>query len=206
MVSSTLLSKIAAAAGARYAETLTGFKWIARAADGVPGARLVFGYEEALGYAVTPAVRDKDGMSAALALLSLATTARAAGQSLLDRWDALETAHGVHLTAQVTLPTRAPAEVMAGLRARPPASLADLPVSAVTDLAAGEGGLPPSDVLTYHLTGARVVIRPSGTEPKLKCYLEVVEPVGGRPLGQARAAASGRLGPLRAAVAALVAR
>jgi phosphomannomutase len=206
VVSSTMLSKIATAAGARYAETLTGFKWIVRAADGVPGARFVFGYEEALGYAVTPAVRDKDGMSAALALLSLATTARAAGQSLLDRWDALETAHGVHLTAQVTLPTRAPAEVMAGLRARPPASLADLPVTAVTDLAAGDGGLPPSDVLTYRLTGARVVIRPSGTEPKLKCYLEVVEPVGGRPLGQARAAASGRLGPLHAAVAALVAR
>ena len=206
VVSSTMLSKIAAAAGARYAETLTGFKWIARAADGVPGARLVFGYEEALGYAVTPAVRDKDGMSAALALLSLATTARAAGQSLLDRWDALEAAHGVHLTAQVTLPTRAPAEVMAGLRARPPGSLAGLPVTAVADLAAGDGGLPPSDVLTYHLTGARVVIRPSGTEPKLKCYLEVVEPVGGRPLRQARAAASARLGPLRAAVAALVAR
>jgi phosphomannomutase len=206
VVSSTMLSKIAAVAGARYAETLTGFKWIVRAADGVTGARFVFGYEEALGYAVTPAVRDKDGMSAALALLSLASTARAAGQSLLDRWDALETAHGVHLTAQVTLPTRAPAEVMAGLRARPPASLADLPVAAVTDLVAGDGGLPPSDVLTYHLTGARVVIRPSGTEPKLKCYLEVVEPVGGRPLRQARAAASARLGPLRAAVATLVAR
>ncbi len=109
VVSSTLLSKIAAAAGARYAETLTGFKWIVRAADGVPGSRFVFGYEEALGYAVTAAVRDKDGMSAALALLSLAATARAAGQTLLDRWDALETAHGVHLTAQVTLPTRSPA-------------------------------------------------------------------------------------------------
>ena len=205
VVSATLLSKIAAAAGARYAETLTGFKWIVRAADGVPGARFVFGYEEALGYAVTPAVRDKDGISAALALLSLAATARAAGQTLLDRWDALEAAHGVHLTAQVTLPTRAPAEVMAGLRADPPGSLAGAPVTAVTDLAAGSGGLPPSDVLTYHLAGARVVIRPSGTEPKLKCYLEVAEPAGGRPLGAARAAAAGRLGPLRAAVAALVA-
>jgi phosphomannomutase len=94
---------------------------------------------------------------------------------------------------------------MAGLRARPPASLADLPVTTVADLAAGDGGLPPSDVLTYHLTGARVVIRPSGTEPKLKCYLEVVEPPGGRPLAEARAAASGRLGPLRGAVATLVA-
>jgi phosphomannomutase len=205
VVSSTMLSKIAAAAGARYAETLTGFKWIVRAADGVPGTRFVYGYEEALGYCVTPAVRDKDGISAALALLSLAATARAAGQSLLDRWDALEAVHGVHLTAQVTLPTRAPAEVMARLRATPPGILAGAPVTAVTDLAAGSGALPPSDVLTYHLAGARVVIRPSGTEPKLKSYLEVVEPAGGRPLAEARAAAAGRIGPLRTAVAALVA-
>jgi phosphomannomutase len=205
VVSSTMLAKVAAAAGVRYAETLTGFKWIVRAADGVPGARFVFGYEEALGYAVTPAVRDKDGMSAALALLSLAATARAAGQSLLDRWDTLEAAHGVHLTAQVTLPTRAPAQVMSGLRARPPDSVAGLPVTAVTDLTAGAGALPPSDVLTYHLAGARVVIRPSGTEPKIKAYLEVVEPVAGGSLAAARAAAAGRLAPLRAAVAALVA-
>jgi phosphomannomutase len=204
VVSSTMLSKIAAAAGARYAETLTGFKWIVRAADGVPGARFVFGYEEALGYAVTPAVRDKDGISAALVLLSLAATARAAGQSLLDRWDALETAHGVHLTTQVTLLTRAPAQAMAGLRARPPAGPSGLPVIGVTDLVAGTDGLPPADVLTYHLPGARVVIRPSGTEPKLKAYLEVTEPVGERPLADARTAAAARLAPLRDAVAALV--
>ncbi len=75
----------------------------------------------------------------------------------------------------------------------------------MTDLVSGSGGLPPSDVLTYHMAGARVVIRPSGTEPKIKAYLEVVEPAGGRPLAQAREAASGRLGPLRTAVAALVA-
>jgi phosphomannomutase len=214
VVSSTLLSKIAAAAGAGYAETLTGFKWIVRAADGLPGWRLVFGYEEALGYAVTGAVRDKDGISAALALLSLAATARSAGQTLLDRWDALEAAHGVHLTAQVTLPTRSPAGVMARLRAQPPAELAAEPVTSTTDLAAGTGepggpdgtgGLPPSDVLTYYLAGARVVIRPSGTEPKLKAYLEVVEPAGDRSLAQAREAAATRLAPLRAAVAALVA-
>ena len=204
VVSSTMLSKIAAAAGARYAATLTGFKWIVRAGDGVPGTRFVFGYEEALGYAVSTAVRDKDGMSAALALLSLAATARATGQSLVDRWDALETAHGVHLTAPVTLPTPSPAQVMARLRAHPPAALAGLPVTGTTDLAAGADGLPPSDVLTYHLPGARVVIRPSGTEPKLKAYLEVVEPVGGGSLGDARAAATARLTPLRHAVAALV--
>jgi phosphomannomutase len=204
VVSSTMLSKIAAAAGARYAATLTGFKWIVRAGDGVPGTRFVFGYEEALGYAVSTAVRDKDGMSAALALLSLAATARAAGRSLLDRWDALETAHGVHLTAPVTLPTPSPAQVMARLRAHPPAALGGLPVTGTTDLAAGADGLPPSDVLTYHLPGARVVIRPSGTEPKLKAYLEVVEPVGGGSLGDARAAATARLTPLRHAVATLV--
>ena len=204
VVSSTMLSKIAAAAGARYAATLTGFKWIVRAGDGVPGTRFVFGYEEALGYAVSTAVRDKDGMSAALALLSLAAAARATGQSLVDRWDALETAHGVHLTAPVTLPTPSPAQVMARLRAHPPAALAGLPVTGTTDLAAGADGLPPSDVLTYHVPGARVVIRPSGTEPKLKAYLEVVEPVGGGSLGDARAAATARLTPLRHAVAALV--
>jgi len=138
-------------------------------------------------------------------LLSLATTARAAGQSLLDRWDALEAAYGVHLTAQVTLATRAPDQVMAGLRARPPDRVAGLPVTAVTDLAAGADGLPPSDVLTYHLSGARVVIRPSGTEPKIKAYLEVVESVAGGSLTAARATAAGRLAPLRDAIAALVA-
>jgi phosphomannomutase len=93
---------------------------------------------------------------------------------------------------------------MTGLRARPPASLADRPVTGVTDLVAGTGGLPPSDVLTYHLDGARVVIRPSGTEPKLKAYLEVTEQAGGRPLAQARAAAAARLAPLRDSVAVLV--
>ena len=119
VVSSTLLGKIAAAAGARYAETLTGFKWIVRAGQGEPGGRFLFGYEEALGYAVGDVVRDKDGISAALALLSLAATARAAGQSLPDRWDALEAGHGVHLTTQVTLHAPSPAGIMGRLRAAP---------------------------------------------------------------------------------------
>jgi phosphomannomutase len=205
VVSSTMLSKIAAAAGAGYAETLTGFKWIVRAGEQVPGSRLVFGYEEALGYAVTPeVVRDKDGIGAALAILSLAAAARVAGQSLLDRWDALEAAHGVHLTAHVTVPTHAPSHVMARLRASPPGSLGGMAVTAVTDLAGGSGPLPPSDVLSYHLAGARAVIRPSGTEPKLKAYLEVAEPLAGRPLTAARQAAADRLAPLRAAVTRLM--
>jgi phosphomannomutase len=218
VVSSTLLGKIAAAAGARYAETLTGFKWIVRAGRGVPGRRFLFGYEEALGYAVGDVVRDKDGISAALALLSLAATARAGGRSLLDRWDALEAGHGVHLTAQVTLHAPSPAGIMGRLRAARPAALAGQPVTGSEDLAAGAGapagadvaaarepGLPPADVLIYRLPGARVVIRPSGTEPKLKAYLEVVEPATAQTLAAARAAAAGRLGPLRTAVAALVA-
>jgi phosphomannomutase len=217
VVSSTLLGKIAAAAGARYAETLTGFKWIVRAGQGDPGRRFLFGYEEALGYAVGDVVRDKDGMSAALALLSLASTVRAAGQSLLDRWDALEAMHGVHLTAQVTLHAPSPAGIMGRLRAVPLAALAGQPVTGSEDLAAGadtaagaggarEPGLPPADVLIYRLPGARVVIRPSGTEPKLKAYLEVVEPATPQTLAAARMAAAERLGPLRAAVADLVAK
>ncbi|HXZ77787.1 MAG TPA: hypothetical protein VEH31_43900 [Streptosporangiaceae bacterium] len=235
VVSSTLLGKIAAAAGARYAETLTGFKWIVRAGQGHPGRRFLFGYEEALGYAVGDVVRDKDGISAALALLSLAATARAAGRTLLDRWDALEAEHGVHLTTQVTLHAPSPAGIMGRLRAAPPVTLAGQPVTGSEDLAAGtagadtaagadatgadmaagagagrtagarEPGLPPADVLIYRLPGARVVIRPSGTEPKLKAYLEIVEPATPRTLAAARAVAAERLGPLRAAVADLVA-
>jgi phosphomannomutase len=223
VVSSTLLGKIAAAAGARYAETLTGFKWIVRAGQGVPGRRFLFGYEEALGYAVGDVVRDKDGISAALALLSLTATARAAGQALLDRWDALEATYGVHLTAQVTLHAPSPAGIMRRLRAAPPAALAGQPVTASEDLAARadpaagadaaagaggarEPGLPSADVLIYRLPGARVVIRPSGTEPKLKAYLEVVEPATLQTLPAARMAAAERLGPLRTAVADLVAQ
>ena len=194
VVSSTMLSKIAAAAGVRYAETLTGFKWIVRAADGVPGARFVFGYEEALGYAVTPAVRDKDGISAAL-VAAVAGGHGPRGRAVPARplGRARDRPRGP--------PDRAghPPHPGPGARSWPGCGpsrrprLAGLPVTGVTDLVAGAGGLPPSDVLTYHLPGARVVIRPSGTEPKLKAYLEVVEPAGGRSLAAARAAAAARL-------------
>jgi phosphomannomutase len=203
VVSSTMLSKIAAAAGVRYAETLTGFKWIVRAGDQRPGSRFLLGYEEALGYAVGDVVRDKDGIGAALALLGLATNARSAGDSLLDRWAALEAAYGVHVDEQVTLPTRDPGEIMAGLRTNPPAALGGEPVQSMDDLGAG-GDLPPSDVLIFRLPGARVVIRPSGTEPKLKAYLEVTEPAGPRSLASAREAATSRMAQLRAAVQTLL--
>ncbi|MGA8464536.1 MAG: phospho-sugar mutase, partial [Trebonia sp.] len=206
IVSSTLLSKVAAAAGARYAETLTGFKWIARAADGQPGARFAFGYEEALGYQVGQAVRDKDGIGAALAVLRLAATARQDGGTLTAAYDGLERAHGVHLTGQLAPRIDDPEDVMRRIRAAPPADLGGAAVETVTDFAAADNGtgLPPSDVLRFALAGgSRVVIRPSGTEPKIKAYLEVTEPPGDD-LSTARAAAQTRMAPLRAAVTALL--
>ena len=207
VVSSTLLSKIAAAAGVRYAETLTGFKWIARAADGVPGARFVFGYEEALGYAVGDVVRDKDGIGAALAMLRLAETAKSEGRSVLAVYDDLERAHGVHLTSQLTLRTADQAHVMTQLRSAPPTAFGDEPVTSLFDLARsaaadGTPAMPRADVLIFRLPGARVVLRPSGTEPKIKCYIEIIEPLAGRSLGAAREAAAGRLAPLRSALEA----
>ena len=208
VVSSTMLAKIAAAAGVRYAETLTGFKWIARAADGVPGARFVFGYEEALGYAVGDVVRDKDGFGAALAMLGLAEGAKAAGRSVLDVYDDLEQVHGVHLTSQLTLRTADQAHVMSQLRSAPPDAFGGEPVSGRTDLAqnaaVGGGAVPRADVLIYRLPGGRVVLRPSGTEPKIKCYIEIVELLGGRSLAAAREAAAGRMAPLRSALEALL--
>jgi phosphomannomutase len=204
IVSSTLLSKITAAAGARYAETLTGFKWIARAGAGQPGSRFVFGYEEALGYQVGDVVRDKDGIGAALAVLRTVAARKVAGRSLIDRYDALETRHGVHLTSQLAPRVADPDEVMRRLRAAPPAALAGQPVDGITDYADAQTGLPPSDVLSYRLPGARVVIRPSGTEPKIKAYLEIVEPVTGEDLSAARQAAAARLAPLRQVVKALL--
>jgi phosphomannomutase len=204
IVSSALLSRIAAAAGVQYAETLTGFKWIVRAAELRAGSRFVFGYEEALGYAVGDTVRDKDGIGAALALLGLAARARSRGESLLDAYDALEAAHGVHMTAQLTVATDTPMDIMARLRAASPAELASHPVSAVTDLTGGTRELPSADVLSYRMHGARVVIRPSGTEPKIKAYLEVVEPVTPGRLAEARRAARARIDPLREAVRQLL--
>jgi phosphomannomutase len=204
IVSSTLLSKIAAATGARYAEKLTGFKWVARAADDQPGTKYVFGYEEALGYLVGQAVRDKDGTGAAIALLRMAAAARAADRDLNDEYDALEQAHGVHLTKQLSLRVPDPDAVMRGIRSAPPREVGGFTVHKVTDYADGSTGLPPSDVLGYSLDAARLVIRPSGTEPKIKAYLEVIEPVE-RGLATAREKAAARMAPLRTAVEALLA-
>ena len=210
VVSSQLLRAIAADAGAVCVETLTGFKWIARAADGCP-ERLLFGYEEALGYAVSDAVRDKDGISAAALAVQLATELRAAGSSLLERLADLYRRHGVHATGQVTL-RFPPAEAAAGpaaatsrLRADLPAEIAGHPVTAVTDYAEPRGPLPPTDMLAFGLGDRdRVIVRPSGTEPKLKVYIETVEAVTGGDLAAARRHAQDRLGRIAEAVRLLV--
>jgi phosphomannomutase len=207
VVSSTMLAAVAAAADARYAETLTGFKWIVRGAEQVPGTRFVFGYEEALGYTVGEVVRDKDGIGAALATLALTADLRRAGRTLLDRLDDLYRRHGVHLTDQVAvrLPTPADAAaVMRRLRDDPLRELAGAAVVERVDLLRGTAGLPPSDVLVHRLDGARFVVRPSGTEPKLKGYLEVVEPAADD-VAPARARARTRLEALRVALGELLA-
>ncbi|MFF0107088.1 phospho-sugar mutase [Streptomyces hirsutus] len=178
IVSSTLLARIAEQAGLPHEETLTGFKWIARAEG------LRYGYEEALGYCVDPdGVRDKDGITAALLLAELASGLKGEGRTLLDLLDDLAVAHGLHATDQLSVRVEdlsLIADAMRRLREKPPAELAGLPVTEAEDLTRGTDALPPTDGLRYTLRGARVIVRPSGTEPKLKCYLEVVVPVTAR--------------------------
>jgi phosphomannomutase len=201
IVSSRLLGRIAEAHGLEHSATLTGFKWISRAEG------LVFGYEEALGYCVDPrSVRDKDGISAALLLVQLADRLKANGFTLVDALDDLARAHGLHLTDQLSVRfsdlSRIP-ETMATLRGAPPASLAGARVVETVDLSAGVDGLPPTDgVRLLAEDGTRVVVRPSGTEPKVKCYLEVVVPVAtdasADDLTAARRTARARLDAVRA--------
>jgi len=120
-------------------------------------------------------------------------------------YDDLERAYGVHLTSQLTLRTDSQEQVMSRLRSVPPAAFGGEPVTGRTDLAEGSGDVPPADVLIFRLAGGRVVLRPSGTEPKIKCYIELTEPLAGRSLAAAREAASARLAPLRSALGALLA-
>ncbi|MET7292037.1 phospho-sugar mutase [Streptomyces griseoloalbus] len=189
IVSSSLLGRIAEKAGLPYEETLTGFKWIAR----VEGLR--YGYEEALGYCVDPdGVRDKDGITAALLLTELASELKSEGRTLLDLLDDLAVEHGLHATDQLSVRVRdlsLIASAMRRLREQPPTELAGLSITTAEDLTRGTDRLPPTDGLRYTLDGARVVVRPSGTEPKLKCYLEVVIPVATKAgLPEARAKAT----------------
>lgn len=177
IVSSRLLARIAAAAGYAHEETLTGFKWLAR----VPG--LLYGYEEALGYCVAPSlVRDKDGISAAVLIAEFAAAAKADGKSIFDTLDELYLVHGLHASDQLSIRVADLGlldAMMNRLRVSPPASFGGSAVESVTDLAEGSEQLPPTDGLLYLTKDlGRIIIRPSGTEPKLKCYLEVIRNVG----------------------------
>ncbi|WP_328850674.1 phospho-sugar mutase [Micromonospora globbae] len=197
IVSSSLLRAMCAARGMPYDETLTGFKWIVRAGDGsVP---LVFGYEEALGYCVAPdLVRDKDGITAALTVAELAAGLKAQGRTLTDRLDELAAEFGVHHTDQLSVRVddlREIAQAMARIRAATPTTLLGHPVETTEDL------LPEADVVILRTATARVVIRPSGTEPKLKAYLEVVEPVADGDVAAARTRAQAAVTDLRAEIA-----
>jgi phosphomannomutase len=200
LVSGSLLRELARSHGVPFAETPTGFKWIIRA--GTPEAPLVFGYEEALGYAVTPTVaRDKDGISAALAVALLAAELASEGGTLTDRLDELAREHGLFATGQYSVRVEDPsviAAAMVRLRARPPAQLLGRRVEAA-DLAEAD---PPVDAVRLAGDGVRVVVRPSGTEPKLKAYLEAVVPVDDAGLPAARARGADELARLRAEMAA----
>jgi phosphomannomutase len=183
VVSSRLLSKLAAEGGVAYGEALTGFKWVVRTPG--PGQRFAFGYEEALGYCVGRLVRDKDGVTAALVASELAAELKADGTTLVERLHDLSRRHGAHVTRQRSIRVAGGdwlarvSAAMAAVRAAPPTELAGRAVEDVEDLADASTRFPvPSDVLVWTLRGARAVIRPSGTEPKLKAYAEAVEPVG----------------------------
>lgn len=186
IVSSTLLGRIADAHGVRSARTLTGFKWLVRAGEG-----LVYAYEEAVGHCVDPdIVRDKDGISAAVLIADLVADLAVGDHTLLDALDDLAIRFGVHVTGQVSRRTddvTDVARIMDRLRTAPPTEIAGVPVD-VADLRAGRGPLC-TDALTFTGPGLHVTVRPSGTEPKLKCYFEVVAPVPAGDLSAARRAA-----------------
>ncbi|WP_062461468.1 phospho-sugar mutase [Demequina soli] len=201
IVSSQQLAAIASAHGLGHQNTLTGFKWIGRT------PRMAFGYEEALGYCVAPElVRDKDGVSAALLMADFVAELKSAGRTLADAIDDLARAYGVYLTSQVSARYADLAlipETMARLMASPPATLAGSPVVATDDMSLGFRGLPGTTGL--HLaaeSGARVIVRPSGTEPKVKAYLEVIVPVADGDVAAARASAVETMEALRADVTA----
>lgn len=192
VVSSDLLGRQAAEYGQRWEQTLTGFKWIGKIND------LAFGYEEALGYSVAPHIaRDKDGISAALAVLELTASLKADGRTLLDLLDDIARRHGVHATGQLSVRVEDTAVIDAAMqraRTTPPSELAGVQVVRVDDLADGYAGLPPTNGMRFQVgEDARIICRPSGTEPKLKCYIEVRQPVDGDSADTARPVDAARL-------------
>ncbi|HEU0256936.1 MAG TPA: phospho-sugar mutase [Microbacteriaceae bacterium] len=201
IVSSPALRQVASRYGLGYEETLTGFKWVSRT------PRLLYGFEEALGYLVDPdAVRDKDGISAAAVFLTMARLLAARGVTIQDRLDEFARTFGYHASRQLAIRVADPARLatmMRRLRATPPDHVGRSRVRQIDDLADGFEGLPPSDVLRLHLEGgARVVVRPSGTEPKLKVYLDAASEAGS--LEERKAAALTLVDDLAGAMAGLL--
>jgi phosphomannomutase len=224
IVSSPMLGAIAKELGAKYEETLTGFKWIANKAlelEAKGEAAFVYGYEEALGSSVGPVVRDKDGVGSALVFAQLAAHLKQKGQTLGDRLDEISARFGVYVSGQhnATYPGASGAArigaLMKGLRERAPWTVGPAKVLAVRDFLRGERRLPDgrveklvfpaSNVLTFDLEGGdRIVARPSGTEPKIKFYFDVrTLPAAGESLDAARARGEQRLAALKAAFVAL---
>jgi phosphomannomutase len=202
IVSSPALKAIAEAYNQDFADTLTGFKWVSRV-DG-----LIFGYEEALGYLVNPNdIRDKDGISAATLFLAMATRLKSAGATVADRLDQFAERFGAYASDQVSLRVTDLSQIgaiMTRLRNTPPASIGAIRVSAIEDLSDGFEALPPSDVLRIVCEdGSRVMVRPSGTEPKLKAYIDASSTDGTVP--ERRAAAEGRVRELADGIRALLA-
>jgi phosphomannomutase len=173
IVSSSALRKIAAHYVIDFKEVLTGFKWLSKIED------LAFGYEEAIGYAVdSQTVNDKDGISAALLLAHIASELKIKGQTLLDLLDEVWARHGFHGTEQISIRVADMSritELLTRIRQNPPKVIAGRTVTAIDDLANPQDGLPPTDGLRIWLAeGIRIIVRPSGTEAKMKCYIEVI--------------------------------
>jgi len=188
IVSSPALREVARSYGLDYRDTLTGFKWISRVGG------LAFGYEEALGYLVDPAkVRDKDGISAAVDFLSLVSELKAVGKTVVDHLADFAAKFGAHASGQISLRVDDLSRIgamMAALRADPPEAIGGLVVDRIDDFADGFEEFPPGDILRIHLVGgARVIVRPSGTEPKLKVYLDASSTDGDATARQQAAAA-----------------
>ncbi|MFT6891244.1 MAG: phosphomannomutase [Halioglobus sp.] len=212
IVSSSLLGKMAAVAGANFHETLTGFKWLANTAmqdeDEAGSRQFLFGYEEALGYAPGRLVRDKDGLSALLAFAQMTDKLAQRGLTVMDQLENIYRSYGIYLTAQRSIALQSgSASIGDTLRATPPKSIAGIQVDSTDDLSNGARtfangdseslNFPASDVLIYRLAdNSRVVVRPSGTEPKVKCYYEVVEKLGEETYAEAMSHASERLSKL----------
>jgi phosphomannomutase len=174
IVSSTVVKKIAKTHSIKFQEVLTGFKWISKVDN------LSFGYEEALGYCVDPlTVNDKDGISAAIYIAQIASNLARNGKTILDLLDEIWNTHGYHATEQISIRLKDLSQVkelLNSLRKNPPQNIAGRQVTLLEDLSKPKDGLPPTDGLRMWLEGSiRIIIRPSGTEPKLKCYIEVIE-------------------------------